>query len=247
MVIQLRHAREREQELNRLERFTALGQLGAGLAHEIKNPLNFISLALDQLRTRYASQLSDGRDNFLSQLGIMKNEVRRLSGLLQSFLQYGKPIEIHPASTDLRQIVDEVLALSDSKLKSQDIEVEKDAVAVDAILNADAEKLRICFVNVVANAIQAMPEGGRLRIGFERADTTLKVVFSDTGAGIDPQVASRAFEPFFTTKREGIGLGLFLSQAIMEKHGGGIEIRPNEPGPGTSVTFVFPLDSPEKA
>src|SRR5208282_6762721 len=88
MVSQLRHARERELELNRLERFTALGQLAGGLAHEIKNPLNFISLALDQLRARYAPQQPNDREAFLRQLGIMKDEMRRLSELVQSFLHY---------------------------------------------------------------------------------------------------------------------------------------------------------------
>ena len=125
MVGQLRRAREREQELNRLERFTALGQLAGGLAHEIKNPLNFISLALDQLRMRYAPQQPNDREAFLHQLGIMKDEMRRLAGLVQSFLHYGKPIEIFPAPTDVLHLVDEVVALSESKMKSQGIGVDR--------------------------------------------------------------------------------------------------------------------------
>ena len=95
--MQLRHAREREQELNRLERFTALGQLAGGLAHEIKNPLHFISLAVDQIRTRYAGQLSQEQENFLRQIAMIKGEIHRLSGLIQNFLHYGKPIEIRTA------------------------------------------------------------------------------------------------------------------------------------------------------
>ncbi len=241
MVAQLQRAREREQELNRLERFTALGQLAGGLAHEIKNPLNFISLATDQLRARYATQLNQDRESFVRQLGMMKDELHRLSELVQSFLQYGRPIEIHPASTDVRQLLDGVLALSDSKLRSQGIELAVDRDGLAPILNVDAEKLRTCFVNVVANAIQAMPDGGKLRIGFQRGEHDLIVMFSDTGAGIEPELVSHVFEPFFTTKREGIGLGLFLSKAIVERHGGTIMISPNPGGPGTTVTFTFPL------
>src|SRR5229473_2673603 len=191
MLTQLRRARERELELNRLERFTALGQLAGALAHEVKNPLNFISLALDQL-------------------------------------------------------VDSVLALSESKLKSQGIEVVEQGGNVPAMLNVDAEKLRLCFVNVVANATQAMPDGGRLDVGFVRDDGKFLVSFSDTGKGIDPQVVEHVFEPFFTTKREGIGLGLFFSKAIVEKHGGAIAIGPNDPPPGTKVTFAFPLGTVNK-
>ena len=241
MVGQLRRAREREQELNRLERFTALGQLAGGLAHEIKNPLNFISLALDQLRARYSPAEKPGRDAFMRQISIMKEELHRLSELVQSFLQYGKPIEIHPAPTDVKQLVDGVVALSESKMKSQGIELVEDLDGVPTVLNVDAEKLRACFINVVANAIQAMPEGGTMRIGFVRNNGNMVLRFSDTGEGIEPEVVSKVFEPFFTTKREGIGLGLFLSKAIVEKHGGTIEIGPNGAERGTTVTFTFPL------
>lgn len=240
MVEQLRRAREREAELNRLERFTALGQLAGALAHEIKNPLNFISLAIDQLRARYAPQLPAGQDDFRRQLGVMKDEVHRLSELIQSFLNYGRPIEIHPAPTDVRALVRNVLELSDSKLRSQGIETREEGDSGPVVLNVDAEKLHACFINVVANAIQAMPESGQLRIAF-RADNDREVItFSDTGAGIDPEVASHVFEPFFTTKREGIGLGLFFSRAIVERHGGTIAIGPNADGRGTVVTFTLP-------
>jgi signal transduction histidine kinase len=241
MVGQLRRAREREQELNRLERFTALGQLAGGLAHEIKNPLNFISLALDQLRMRYAPQQPNDREAFLHQLGIMKDEMRRLADLVQSFLHYGKPIEIFPAPTDVLHLVDEVVALSESKMKSQGIELIEECDETP-ILKVDAEKLRTCFINVVANAIQAMPEGGKMRIAFRRvdADGSMVISFSDTGGGIEAGVAGHVFEPFFTTKRDGIGLGLFLSKAIVETHGGTIDIGPNADGPGTTLTFTFP-------
>jgi len=241
MVAQLRRAREREQELNRLERFTALGQLAGGLAHEIKNPLHFISLAVDQIRTRYAGQLSQERENFLRQIAMIKGEIHRLSGLIQNFLHYGKPIEIHTAPIDLKAIVGDVLALSESRLKSQGIEVIESNGAVPTVLNVDAEKIRTCFLNVVANATQAMPDGGKLKIDFARENGALQVRFSDTGVGIEPEVVGRVFEPFFTTKREGIGIGLFLSKSIMEKHGGQIKIEPSSPPPGAVVTFSFPL------
>jgi len=240
MVGQLRHAREREHELNRLERFTALGQLAGGLAHEIKNPLNFISLALDQLRARYAPQQPHDREQFLRQLVIMKEEMRRLSELVQSFLHYGKPIEIFPAPIDVHQLVDGVVALSESKMKSQGIELVEEGKDVPGALNADAEKLRTCFINVVANAIQAMPDGGTMGIRFRRVEDAMVITFSDTGAGIEAEVVNHVFEPFFTTKREGIGLGLFLSRAIVESHGGTIDIGANPDGPGTTVTFSFP-------
>ncbi|HLW70252.1 MAG TPA: HAMP domain-containing sensor histidine kinase [Candidatus Binataceae bacterium] len=241
MLAQLRHAREREQELNRLERFTALGQLAGALAHEIKNPMNFISLALDRLRARYAPPADSGREDFLHQIAIMKDEIRRLAEMVQTFLQYGQPIEIHPAPTDMRQLVDGVLALSESKLRSQAIELVERGDAGRVTLNVDAEKLRTCFVNVVVNAVQAMPDGGRLTVDFSRNNGNLVLTFADSGGGIEEEIAGRVFEPFFTTKREGIGLGLFFSKAIVEKHGGSVTIGANQPPPGARVTFSFPL------
>ncbi len=241
MVGQLRHARERETELNRLERFTALGQLAGGLAHEIKNPLNFISLALDQMRTKYARRLEPDTETYVHQIALMKDEIRRLSELVQSFLNYGKPIEIHPSPADIREIVDSVLQISESKMRAQGVELVEESNGVPTMLNVDAEKIRMCFVNVIANAIQAMPDGGELRIAFHQEGDRLVITFRDNGAGIDPDVAKRVFEPFFTTKREGIGLGLFLSRSIVERHGGTISIAPLEDEHGTIVTFTFPL------
>ena len=197
-------------------------------------------------RSRYAPQLTQDRENFLRQLGMMKDEIHRLSELIQSFLHYGKPIEVRPAPTDVRLLVRDVLALSESKLKSQGTETVEDGQDVPAVLNVDAEKLRTCFINVVANAIQAMPDGGALRIGCRRDDASFVITFSDSGAGIDPEVAAHAFEPFFTTRREGIGLGLFLSKAIVEGHGGTITIGPNLSSRGTTVTFTFPPGTTSK-
>jgi len=240
MVTQLQRARQREQELNRLERFTALGQLAGSLAHEIKNPLNFISLAVDQIRNRYAPSGEGERASFLRQVAMIKDEVRRLSALIQNFLDYGKPIEIRPAPTDVRALVHDVLALGESKMKSQDIVVREECAVDRVVLNVDAEKLRTCFVNVVSNAIAAMPEGGTLTVSFREVQEQLEIAFKDTGVGMTAEVAQRVFEPFFTTKLDGIGLGLFTSRAIVSKHGGTISIRPNEPGPGAVVVFSFP-------
>jgi signal transduction histidine kinase len=174
----------------------------------------------------------------------MKDEVHRLSELIQSFLNYGRPIEVHPAPTDVRALVGNVLELSDSKLRSQSFQALQQGAEAPVILNVDAEKLHACFINVVANAIQAMPEGGELNIAFKRDGDNEVITFSDTGAGIDPEVASHVFEPFFTTKREGIGLGLFFSRAIVERHGGTIRIGANQAGRGTMVTFILPLGAP---
>jgi signal transduction histidine kinase len=161
--------------------------------------------------------------------------------MVQTFLHYGRPIEIHPSLTDMRQLVGGVLALSEPKLKSQGIEVIERGENGHLTLNVDAEKLRTCFVNVVLNAAQAMPDGGRLTVDFARQNGHLVLSFADSGGGINDDIAGRVFEPFFTTKREGIGLGLFFSKAIVEKHGGTVAIGPNQPPPGAKVTFTFPL------
>jgi signal transduction histidine kinase len=126
-------------------------------------------------------------------------------------------------------------------MRAQGVELVEESNGVPTMLNVDAEKIRMCFVNVIANAIQAMPDGGELRIAFHQEGDRLVITFRDNGAGIDPDVAKRVFEPFFTTKREGIGLGLFLSRSIVERHGGTISIAPLADEHGTIVTFTFPL------
>ena len=226
MVGQLRHAREREQELNRLERFTALGQLAGGLAHEIKNPLNFISLALDQMRMRYAPQQPNDREAFLHQIAIMKDEIRRLSGLVQSFLHYGKPIEISSGAHRHAQP-------GGRSRGAVGIENEEPGDRVDRgrRRGADAaQRGRGKNPHLLhQRGRQRDPGDARRRrdanrVSARRADGSMMISFSDTGAGIEPEVAGHVFEPFFTTKREGIGLGLFLSKAIVETHGGTIDI-----------------------
>ena len=109
------------------------------------------------------------------------------------------------------------------------------------MLNVDAEKVRTCFVNVVANATQAMPDGGQLLIDFARNDGHLMLTFSDTGKGIEPECVDHVFEPFFTTKREGIGLGLFFSKAIVEKHGGIDHDRAESAAAGDDGHFQLPV------
>jgi len=105
----------------------------------------------------------------------------------------------------------------------------------------DRENFHGAMLNLILNAQQAMPDGGQLIVDFAHQNGSLLVTFADTGGGIDQEIAARVFEPFFTTKREGIGLGLFFSKAIVEKHGGTIAIGPNQPPPGAKVTFTFPL------
>ena len=172
MVEQLRHAREREAELNRLERFTALGQLAGGLAHEIKNPLNFISLALDQMRTQYARRVAPDTETYVHQIALMKDEIRRLvraGAELPQLRQADRDPSV--ARRLARNWSTACWRISESKMRAQGIELVEEANGVPTMLNVDAEKIRMCFVNVIANAIQAMPDGGELRIGFIRKAT----------------------------------------------------------------------------
>ena len=242
MVAQLRRAREREQELNRLRALHGPGSVGGRPGARDQE-----SVALHQPgggSNPYAlcGTAQSGAGEFPAPNCDDQGRNPSTSGLIQNFLHYGKPIEIRPAPTDLQAIVSDVLALSESRLKSQGIEVIESNGWTPTVLNVDAEKIRTCFLNVVANATQAMPDGGKLKIDFARRNGELQVSFADTGVGIEPEVVGRVFEPFFTTKREGIGIGLFLSKSIMEKHGGQIKIEPSSPPPGAVVTFSFPLN-----
>lgn len=243
MVEKLKKGREREEEMHRMERFAALGRLSAGIAHEIKNPLNFISLSIDHLRTHLAPEDEEAKRQFHHQVLQIKDEIFRLSNLVQNFLQYDRPIELHRHPTLIEPLLGEVLSLARLQLEESNIQVVERLDPCLPPVRLDRDKIRTCLLNVVINAIQAMQEGGTLTISAEHKpdEGTIVVGVEDTGPGIDREELTRIFEPFYTTKNTGIGLGLSLTREILQKHGGTIELG-NGKERGMWVRFLLPLD-----
>jgi len=174
----------------------------------------------------------------------MKAEISRLNRLVGDFLSFGKPMRLHPRLVSVEEVLREVAALVDHKAKDQGITLE---VAADEGLPriiADPELLKTCFLNLMINAVDAMPEGGVLGIGVRRAAAepadTLVVTVRDSGLGMSVEDIQSAFEPYFSTKDTGFGLGLALTKKIVSDHGGTIVLE-SAPGHGTTARITLPL------
>jgi signal transduction histidine kinase len=247
MVERLGESRALEERLRVAERSTAMGRFAAALAHEIRNPLNAISLTIDHVRTRLAPEGDAQRSEFQALMTTLKSEVARLNRLVGDFLSSGQPARLDPRPCDVGQVVRETAALVEHKARDQSIAVELDVPAELPATLADPELLKTCLLNLVLNAFEAMPAGGRVlvstRLEGEPDAPAIAVLVSDTGVGMSRRAAASAFEPYFSTKEAGVGLGLALVSRIVEGHGGGVTLE-STPGQGTSVRLVLPLRPP---
>jgi signal transduction histidine kinase len=247
MVERLEESRALEERLRVAERSTAMGRFASALAHEIRNPLNSISLTIDHVRSRLAPEDEARHGEFQTLMATLKSEVTRLNRLVGDFLSSGQPARLDPRPCDVGAVVRETAALVQHKARDQAIEIEVDAPPGLPATVADPELLKTCFLNLVLNAFEAMPEGGRLSLATRLEGPpdarAIAVVVSDTGVGMSPEAAGIAFEPYFSTKETGVGLGLALVSRIVEGHGGRVALD-STPGQGTSVRLLIPVRAP---
>lgn len=255
MVQKLRANKELESRLHQAERLSSIGQLASGIAHEIRNPLNFINLSIDHLQSRFSPTDPGLRKEFTHLVSWMKTEIHRLNTMITNFLTYGKPIKLKPRPCDLAPLLHDVVNMASSKAEEQRIEIERGALGDLPRVVVDSEQIKTCFVNVVVNAFQAMPSGGKLSIagvlvnGTDPTTSTpsagserwVEVRFRDTGYGIASEDLAKVFEPYFTTKEVGIGLGLALTKKIVEEHGGLITLD-SVRDQGTTVRIRLPVE-----
>jgi signal transduction histidine kinase len=244
MVHRLRENRQLEERLHFAERSTAMGRLASAVAHEIRNPLNYINLSIDHVRERLSPEDAKRHEEFDKILGSVKSEISRLNRLVGDFLSFGKPMRLHPRTCALDQVITDVAALVDHKAKDQAIALAFAAEPGLPEIVADPELLKTCLLNLMINAVDAMPQGGELRITLARNAETSEMVItvSDTGQGMTPEAVRTAFEPYFSTKETGLGLGLALTHKIVSDHGGTISLE-STPGEGTTATIRLPLVS----
>jgi signal transduction histidine kinase len=244
MVERLRENRLLEERLHFAERSTAMGRLASGVAHEIRNPLNFINLSIDHLRTRLGPEEPSRREDFDRILRNVKSEVSRLNRLVGDFLSFGKPMRLDPRPCSVAEVVREVASLVDHKARDQGIALTVEAESDVPQIVADPELLKTCFLNLMINAADAMPKGGLLSLAVRRVNDggsdAVEVTVTDTGHGMSAEDIRTAFEPYFSTKDTGLGLGLALTRKIVEDHGGVIRLE-STPGQGTSVRITLPL------
>jgi signal transduction histidine kinase len=224
---------EIEEQLRRADRLSALGELSAGLAHEIRNPLGSIRGTAEILQDGIPP--GDPRAEFAQ---ILVREVDRLNRVVRDFLDFARPAEPDRGPLDLNDLLRDVLALTRQQAVKQGIELKLTAGAIPPVA-ARGEQLRQAFLNLVLNAMQAMPHGGTLQVATEPRDDLVLVRFQDTGVGIPAEHLARIFNPFFTTRQEGTGLGLAITHRIVQGHSGRIDVT-SRPGAGTTFTLTFP-------
>lgn len=239
MVARLREQRDLEEKLRKAEHLAGIGQFATSIAHEIKNPLNFISLSIDLIREKYKPAENITQKNFDALIVNIKNEIQRVSRFAESFLEYGRPLELNRQKTDICGLIDEVIDLVAAKAQQEKIEIIK-GYEMRPDLLIDPEFIKTCLYNIILNAFQAMPMGGKLTVMTRQVEDRFELRIEDTGIGIPEDKRSRIFDPFFTTKSSGLGLGLALTKRVIEEHKGKVEIRSAE-GSGTTLVTTLPL------
>ncbi len=235
---QFRQLRETQAQLIQSEKMSALGRLTASIAHEINNPLQSIqgclTLAMEELEEQQR------RDRMEKYLQMAESEIRRIAAIVRRVREFYRPAKQEWQPTDIHAILENILELTGKQLQHSAIAVEREWCAEPLLVQANANQLKQVFLNLVLNAIDAMPEGGTLTLSTAQREGQAWIAFRDTGVGMSPQVLEQLFEPFFTTKPHGSGLGLSVSYSIIEAHGGKIKVA-SEVGVGSTFTVSLPL------
>ncbi len=226
--------KELEAENERNRRMTAMGELVTKIAHEIRNPLGSIEL--------FASLLIKDLEGTptASYAGRISNSVRHLVNTLDNMLRFSGGVRPSFAALDLREVVSELVEDFRGVFLGSRIVLSLRASGPFPMM-ADRSLLRQAFINLLLNAFQAMPDGGKIEISMTRAGEDVHILFSDTGTGMDEETSARLFEPFFSTKDRGTGLGMSIAASIILAHAGSIQVQ-SAPGAGTVFTIVFPLE-----
>src|SRR5437868_5602680 len=240
MVAQLGRMRELESQVKQAEQSAVVGRLASAIAHEIRNPLNYINLTLDHLRTSLAP--SDPKKRALvEQLTLqLKTEVARINTRITEFLKYSRPATLNLQPLDLGETLRDSLRIIEAQAAEGGVETSLDAGRARAVVVGDRESLRSLFTNLIINGMQAMEgRGGRLTVRLSADDGRARVSITDTGRGIAADHVDKIFEPYFSTKETGTGLGLAIAKKVVEAHDGTISVE-STPGAGTTFTVELP-------
>ncbi len=239
MIEKLKEERELKEKLRKAEHLAGIGQVAQNIAHEIKNPLNFISLSIDHMREYYRPCDPNDVEKFESLVINIKSEIQRLSKFAESFLGYGKPIELNIRKTDIGGIIEDVLELVSAKAREGNISIVKKYKILPDLF-VDPDFIKTCIYNIVINAFEAMPDGGTITVSTDRSSSMFLLSIDDTGSGVSEVQTSKIFEPYFSTKSKGLGLGLSLTKKIIEEHGGKVLFE-RKKTLGSIFTILLPL------
>ncbi len=225
----------KDRQIMQAEKMVAIGELASGIAHEIRNPLGIITASAETLRKYKDEKIQMEMTDYILE------ESQRINQLINNFLDLARPKETRWELVDLREVLEKTLLLLSPQAHRLGIEVKTEVPKDPLFLKVDPEQMRQAFMNIGVNALEAMPDGGILKVKIrDNGQGRVLIQFSDTGKGIPKEIRGRIFDPFFTTKERGTGLGLAIAQRIISEHGGGIEVEDGEKG-GTTFTIRLPI------
>jgi signal transduction histidine kinase len=226
----------KDKQIMQAEKMAAIGELAAGIAHEIRNPLGIITGSAETVRKHEKRKVRE------EMVAYILEESKRIDGLIGTLLDLGRPKEPKLVSCDLREILEKTLLLISPQAKTLGVEIEKRVPEKPLRVSIDPDQVRQAFTNLGVNALEAMPHGGLFKVTvLENAEDKVSIQFSDTGKGIPKEALAKVFDPFFTTKEGGTGLGLSIAHRIIAQHEGDIRVEAEE-GRGAVFTISLPLE-----
>ena len=250
MVERLREHRALQERLNEAEKLSLLGRFAATVAHEVRNSLNFINLTIDQIRAKHLNGDDRAARVMERNLANIKDEISRLNHLVNDVLASGRQAPPTLAPCDLMATLTEAVALVGRQARNQSVKIELDVAQELPVFRLDPAQIKTCFLNILTNAIQAMPLGGQVRIfavitKAPNGEESLDLHFADTGPGIPPAEREKVFAPFYSTKATGFGLGLAIAKKIIEDHAGQVFVDSGDK-PGTDLVVQLPFPQPSR-
>jgi signal transduction histidine kinase len=228
------HRIEDEIELSR--RLAAIGRLTSGVAHEVKNPINAIVVHLEVLRQKLHAADPDTRRH----MDVIGKEIHRLDRVVQTLVDFTRPVELRLVETDLRRLVDEVVTLASPEAEQHQVRIERQAGPDPLPARVDADLVKQALLNIVLNGVQAMPGGGSLHLACQREGENALISAADQGSGIPAELQDKVFNLYFTTKKGGSGIGLAMAYRVVQLHHGSVEFT-SVAGEGTTFYLRFPL------
>ncbi|NIO11302.1 MAG: hypothetical protein GTO40_26125 [Deltaproteobacteria bacterium] len=238
----LQQIKNLEAEVARRENLSALGNLAATVAHEVRNPLNSISMGLQRLKAEFRP--TEDENQYSRFIEIMRGEVQRLNSIVEQFLSLARPLDLKFESVSIDEMLQEMHLLVGADAEVSKVKIDLAVAPNLPSVRADRNYLKQLLLNLILNGVQAMPDGGKLTVEAKAARKDIHLAIHDEGVGMKPEVLSRIFEPYFTTKTNGSGLGLAIARRIVESHGGNISVA-SEPGHGTTFNITLPISGVE--
>ncbi|HRS96836.1 MAG TPA: ATP-binding protein [Smithella sp.] len=234
---------EMERQLEKAERLSSLGQLAAGVAHEIRNPLNAISIAAQRLKRDFVPSDPQKSADFQNLSGVIKDEIKRLDGIIEEFLTFSKSRRLEFSNYSITEVLQKIVNLIREEANARGITIETDWRQAPSTIPMDVNKLQQALLNIIKNALESITEAkGKVTITIDKEGKNYLVVkISDTGCGMTEEEINRIFNPEYTTKEKGVGLGIPLAFEIIRGHGGDIRVISRK-GKGTTFEIILPLE-----